>query len=73
MPTTALLHQIPEQQSYKTAARLPTARQGDSPTNKIIEEMRKLKKNFLEKTEKLDRARSHLESFTKAIEKQNSN
>ena len=37
------------------------------PTDRRTKEMRNLKENSLEKTVKMDRANSHLESLTKAI------
>ena len=46
-----------------------TSRHGDSPSNLVDQHMSRFKEVFLEKTDKLDRARSHLDSLTRAVQK----
>ena len=48
---------------------VPTARHGGSPSNFMEQQMIRFKEVFLEKTDKLDRARSHLDSLTRAVQK----
>ena len=48
---------------------LQTNRHGDSPSNLVEQHMSRFKEVFLEKTDKLDRARNHLDSLTQAVQK----